>query len=214
MRYRSDAPARGISPHAASSGRSAVTSLPSPGRATETTSPSCSWVQPARAQRPRAPWLQPSSRLRTATVPVPLIGDGVGLWLEPRVAVVLRNAGIKTLADLTLRDTAPQALVEAGINGLGVAGARRIEPFFAAHADLTDRACARYSSLWCHRMCFPGRAPRRAARGGRQQGSASCAARVVRPGCGRTTTTRRSRLGCRCTKRLQRSGPTARQPNG
>jgi hypothetical protein len=37
-------------------------------------------------------------QLRAAAVPAPLIGDGIDLWLEPRVATVLRNAGIKTRA--------------------------------------------------------------------------------------------------------------------
>ena len=80
-------------------------------------------------------------QLGTATVPVPLIGDGVELWLEPRAATVLRNAGIKTLADLTLR-VPRRRRWWVGIVGLGVCGARQIETFFAAHPDLTDRARA------------------------------------------------------------------------
>ena len=65
-------------------------------------------------------------QLRNATVPVPLIGDGVDDWLEPRVAAVLRKAGVKTLADLTLR-VPRRRRWWAGINGIGAAGARRIE---------------------------------------------------------------------------------------
>jgi plasmid stabilization system protein ParE len=61
-------------------------------------------------------------QLRAAAVPAPLIGDGVDLWLEPRVATVLRNAGIKTLADLTLRVPRRRRWWVA-IDGLGVAGA-------------------------------------------------------------------------------------------
>ena len=80
-------------------------------------------------------------QLRSAAVPVPLIGDGVDDWLEPRVAAVLRKAGVKTLADLTLR-VPRRRRWWAGINGIGAAGARRIEAFFAAHEDLTDRARA------------------------------------------------------------------------
>jgi len=64
-------------------------------------------------------------QLRSAAVPVPLIGDEVDDWLEPRVAAVLRKAGIKTLADLTLR-VPRRRRWWVGINGLGVAGARRI----------------------------------------------------------------------------------------
>ena len=80
-------------------------------------------------------------QLRLAAVPLPLIGDGVEHWLEPRVAAVLRKAGFKTLADLTLR-VPRRRRRRADIGGLGVTGARRIEAFFAAHPDLTDRARA------------------------------------------------------------------------
>lgn len=76
-----------------------------------------------------------------AAVSLPLIGDGVERWLEPRVAAVLRKAGIKTLADLTLR-VPRRRRWWVDIDGLGVGGARRIEAFFAAHPDLTDRARA------------------------------------------------------------------------
>jgi len=80
-------------------------------------------------------------QLRSAPVPVPLIGDGVDHWLEPRVAAALRKAGIKTLADLTLR-VPRRRRWWVDIDGIGKAGARRIEAFFAAHEDLTDRARA------------------------------------------------------------------------
>jgi hypothetical protein len=80
-------------------------------------------------------------QLRGAPVPAPLIGDGVNDWLEPRVASVLRRAGIKTLADLTLR-VPRRRRWWVDIAGLGPTGARRIEGFFAAHADLTGRARA------------------------------------------------------------------------
>jgi len=80
-------------------------------------------------------------QLRSAPVPVPLIGDGVDHWLAPRVAAVLRKAGIKTLADLTLR-VPRRRRWWVDIDGLGAAGARRIEAFFDAHQGLTDRARA------------------------------------------------------------------------
>jgi site-specific recombinase XerD len=80
-------------------------------------------------------------QLRSAADPVPLIGDGVDLWLAPRVAAVLRRAGIKTLADLTLR-VPRRRRWWVDIDGLGAAGARQVEAFFAEHADLTDRARA------------------------------------------------------------------------
>lgn len=68
-------------------------------------------------------------QLRSAPVPVPLIGEGFDHWLEPRVAAALRKAGIKTLADLTLR-VPRRRRWWVDIDGLGVAGARRIEAFF------------------------------------------------------------------------------------
>jgi site-specific recombinase XerD len=80
-------------------------------------------------------------QLRRAPVPVPLIGDDVERWLEPRVAVVLRQAGIETLADLTLR-VPRRRRWWVDIAGLGVAGARAVEAFFAAHSELTARARA------------------------------------------------------------------------
>ena len=79
--------------------------------------------------------------LRNAAVPDPLIGDGVDLWLEPRVATALGAAGIRTVADLTLR-VPRRRRWWVGIAGLGVGGARRIEAFVAAHPDLTERARA------------------------------------------------------------------------
>jgi site-specific recombinase XerD len=78
-----------------------------------------------------------------ATLPVaqPLVGDDVDRWLEPRAAAALRAAGIKTLADLTVR-VPRRRRWWAAIPGLGVAGARRIERFFADHPTLTERARA------------------------------------------------------------------------
>lgn len=71
----------------------------------------------------------------------PLIGDGVDRWLPVRVAGVLHAAGIRTLADLTLR-VPRRRRWWIGIAGLGPAGARHIEAFFAQHAALTERARA------------------------------------------------------------------------
>ena len=41
--------------------------------------------------------------LQHAPVPKPLIGDAVAAWLPARIAAALQAAGIKTLAQLTLR---------------------------------------------------------------------------------------------------------------
>lgn len=41
--------------------------------------------------------------LRHAAVPEPLVGDVVPTWLPARISAALQAAGIKTLAQLTLR---------------------------------------------------------------------------------------------------------------
>ena len=83
--------------------------------------------------------------LPTLPVPEPLIGDDVERWLDPRAARVLKAYGLKTLAALTVRIPRRRRWW-AAIPGLGAAGARRIEAFFAAHPALTERARALISS--------------------------------------------------------------------
>ena len=143
MRWRGTSVKRGRrdSRRAASSGRSAVTSRPSLGRAIGTTWPSFSPDLNRKGPAAARAVATAIEQLRSAPVPVPLIGDGVDHWLEPRVAAALRKAGIKTLADLTLR-VPRRRRWWVDIDGIGKAGARRIEAFFAAHEDLTDRARA------------------------------------------------------------------------
>ncbi|WP_193102916.1 site-specific integrase [Burkholderia sp. Z1] len=79
--------------------------------------------------------------LRHARAPAPQISDDVGLWLPARAVAALRAHGIATLADLTVRIPRRRQWWSA-IAGLGVASARHIEAFFAAHPDLTERARA------------------------------------------------------------------------
>ncbi|WP_198390062.1 site-specific integrase, partial [Burkholderia ubonensis] len=79
--------------------------------------------------------------LRNLPEPAPLITDAVEVWLPPRIAEALHAHGIRTLADLTVRIPRRRRWWSA-IAGLGVAGARRIEAFFAAHPALTERARA------------------------------------------------------------------------
>jgi hypothetical protein len=79
--------------------------------------------------------------LRSAPVPSPLIGDEVDRWFGPRTVTVLHAAGLRTLADLTVRVPRRQRWWTA-IPGLGPVRAREIEQFFAAHPDLTERARA------------------------------------------------------------------------
>ena len=79
--------------------------------------------------------------LRSAPPPTPFIGDDIDRWLAPRVVSALREHGIHTLAELTVRIPRRRRWW-AAIPGLGAAGARQIEAFFAAHPDLTERAHA------------------------------------------------------------------------
>lgn len=79
--------------------------------------------------------------LRGMPLPYPLIGDAVERWLPARLVGVLHAASIRTLADLTLR-VPRRRRWWTGIAGLGPAGARHIEAFFAQHPALTERARA------------------------------------------------------------------------
>jgi site-specific recombinase XerD len=79
--------------------------------------------------------------LRGIPPPQPLIGDAVERWLPVRLVGVLHAAGIRTLADLTLR-VPRRRRWWAGIEGLGPASARHVEAFFAQHPALTERARA------------------------------------------------------------------------
>lgn len=79
--------------------------------------------------------------LPTLSKPVPMLGDDITLWLEPRAVRALLAQGIKTLAALTVRIPRRKRWWTA-VPGLGMASARRIEAFFAAHPDLTERARA------------------------------------------------------------------------
>jgi hypothetical protein len=62
--------------------------------------------------------------LRGMPPPQPLIGDAIDRWLPVRLVGVLHAAGIRTLADLTLR-VPRRRRWWAGLAGLGPAGARR-----------------------------------------------------------------------------------------
>ncbi|KWR91557.1 site-specific integrase [Cupriavidus sp. IDO] len=79
--------------------------------------------------------------LRALPAPMPAISDDIGLWLAPRAVAALRAHGIDTLAALTVR-VPRRRRWWAAIPGLGVAGARQIEAFFARHPQLTERARA------------------------------------------------------------------------
>jgi site-specific recombinase XerD len=79
--------------------------------------------------------------LRALPVPQPQITDDVGLWLTPRAARALRDLGIATLADLTVRVPRRRGWWCA-IAGLGQTSAQQIESFFAAHPQLTAQARA------------------------------------------------------------------------
>ncbi len=79
--------------------------------------------------------------LRTARPAVPQITDDIAQWLSPRAVRVLREHGITTLADLTVRIPRRRQWWKA-VPGLGAASARAIEQFFAAWPALTGKARA------------------------------------------------------------------------
>ncbi|MCG5078370.1 site-specific integrase [Paraburkholderia tagetis] len=79
--------------------------------------------------------------LRNLPTPEPSLADDVDQWLPPRVVAALQTHGIRTLADLTVRIPRRRRWWTA-IAGLGTAGARHVEAFFAAHPALTERARA------------------------------------------------------------------------
>ncbi|WP_185646607.1 phage integrase family protein [Burkholderia sp. Bp9143] len=79
--------------------------------------------------------------LRSLPPPLPHIADEIDQWLPARVVAALRAHGIRTLADLTVRIPRRRRWWST-IEGLGVAGARRVEAFFAAYPALTERARA------------------------------------------------------------------------
>jgi site-specific recombinase XerD len=93
-----------------------------------------------RQQRGRAVD-QAIEQLRGLPPPAPLIGDEIARWLPARIVRALRGRGIKTLAELTLRIPRRRRWW-ADIPGLGQAGARTVEAFFAGHPELTQRARA------------------------------------------------------------------------
>ncbi|OLL31126.1 integrase [Burkholderia sp. SRS-W-2-2016] len=77
--------------------------------------------------------------LRTARPAAPQIADDIEQWLAPRAVRVLREHGIATLADLTVRVPRRRQWWKA-VPGLGAASARAIEQFFAAWPALTEKA--------------------------------------------------------------------------
>ncbi|WP_368622186.1 phage integrase family protein [Paraburkholderia sp. BR13444] len=79
--------------------------------------------------------------LRTARAPEPQITDDVTQWFAARSVRVLHAHNIRTLADLTVRVPRRRQWWKA-VPGLGAAGARAIEQFFAEWPALTEKARA------------------------------------------------------------------------
>ncbi len=76
--------------------------------------------------------------LRTSQARAPFLGDAVAEWLSPRTSETLKGAGLKTLAAVAMR-MARRRQWWADIDGLGPAGARRVEMFFGDHPELAER---------------------------------------------------------------------------
>lgn len=93
-----------------------------------------------RAQRARVV-LDAIETLRHLPAPAPMVTDDVERWLTARAAGAIKAHGLKTLADLTVRIPRRRRWWTA-IPGLGAAGARQVEAFFAAHPHLTQQARA------------------------------------------------------------------------
>ncbi|BBU30273.1 integrase [Burkholderia sp. THE68] len=91
--------------------------------------------------------------LRHASLPEPQVADAVKDWLSPRVVHALHAAGMRTLADLTLR-VPRRRLWWRALAGIGRVGAREVEAFFAAHPALTVQARALVSQP-THRLVVP-----------------------------------------------------------
>lgn len=79
--------------------------------------------------------------LRTLRMIEPRLDDDVERWLSPRIAQSLRDHGIQTLAQLTVR-VPRRRMWWVGVAGLGRAGAKNIEEMFARYPALTAGARA------------------------------------------------------------------------
>ena len=93
-----------------------------------------------RIQRARAA-LAAVEQLRGMPMPTPNMTDDIRLWFGDRSVRVLNAYGIKSLADLTVR-VPRRRRWWAAIPGLGMAGAKQIEAFFAEYPQLVERARA------------------------------------------------------------------------
>lgn len=83
--------------------------------------------------------------LRRLPAAMPVIADDLARWLAPRLVRVLEAQGIRTLAELTLR-IPRRRMWWAAVPGLGKAGARSVEQFFAQHPALTEKAMALFAN--------------------------------------------------------------------
>lgn len=79
--------------------------------------------------------------LPSIPVPHPQVSDPIDPWLPSRAVVALREHGIRTLADLTVRIPRRRRGWLA-VPGLRVRSACGIEAFFATHSSLTERVRA------------------------------------------------------------------------
>jgi site-specific recombinase XerD len=69
----------------------------------------------------------------------PHLNDDIGIWLPKRASLALKQLGINTLAELTLR-VPRRRLWWRDIDGIGPALARDVEAVFSTHPPLTEAA--------------------------------------------------------------------------
>lgn len=99
--------------------------------------------------------------LRGLSVPQPVVTDAIERWLPLRLAKPMREHGLRTLADLTVRVPRRRRWWTA-VPGLGATGAGQVEAFFAAHPFLTAQARAllpvtlQQDVVPLERLCVPG----------------------------------------------------------
>jgi hypothetical protein len=170
--------------------------------------PRCSNARPKAYDIMRAPPRR-LSKLRIMPAPAPQIGDDIAHWLPNRAVRVLHAAGIRTLADLTVRIP---AVVSGGVPFRGSAGQCKADRGILCRASSTHGAGPRTDR---RRSAVSRDAWDNSGYRMRSTDPPAPSAHRCRPASWASTTiTTLSRHGSRCTNPRPRSAPTARKPNG